>query len=65
MLGCGSITELLNTFKKANKEKKFCHKILKLVKEVEGKKPDTYKECWRWVRGLLHDFINLKKLLGD
>ena len=35
------------------------------MKDVEGKRPDSLKECWRWVRGLLHDFVNLKKLFND
>lgn len=33
----------------------------KLVLEVEGKKPEGLKSCWIWVKGLLKDFINLKK----
>lgn len=35
------------------------------MKDVEGNKPETLKDCWRWVRGLLHDFVNLKKSFND
>ena len=38
---------------------------MRLVKDVEGKKPQALKDCWRWVRGLLHDFVSLKKLLAE
>ena len=33
------------------------------MKDVEGKKPESLKDCWRWIRGLLHDFANMKKLM--
>ena len=39
--------------------------MMKLVKDVEGKKPEHLKDCWRWIRGLLQDFINLKKSNTD
>ena len=39
--------------------------MVKLVREVEGRKPDTLKECWRWIRGLLHDFVASKKSLSE
>jgi hypothetical protein len=35
------------------------------VKDVDGKKPESLKDCWRWVRGLLHDFVFLKRSFGD
>ena len=31
-----------------------------MVKEVEGK-TQSLAECWRWLKGLLIDFIQLKK----
>jgi hypothetical protein len=31
-----------------------------MVKEVEGK-TQSLAECWRWLKGLLIDFIELKK----
>eukprot|EP00347_Sterkiella_histriomuscorum_P020697 403336824 len=65
MLGCSTLQELSQFHKLAVKERKFCKKIQKLVKDVEGKKPEHLKECWRWIRGLLHDFINLKKSIAD
>ena len=60
--GVNNYSDLLLTLKKMHKEKRFCHKIAKLVKDVEGRKPDSLKDCWRWVRGLLHDFVCLKRL---
>lgn len=35
------------------------------MKDVEGKKPESLKDCWRWIRGLLHDFANMKKLMNE
>jgi hypothetical protein len=31
-----------------------------MVKEVEGK-TQSLAECWRWLKGLLIDFMELKK----
>jgi len=25
----------------------------RLVRDVEGRKPDSHKDCWKWVKGLL------------
>jgi hypothetical protein len=56
---------LIQSSKRTVKERKFCNKVIKLVRDVEGKKPENLKDAWRWIRGLLHDFVGLKKLLGD
>jgi len=65
LIGVSSIQELISTFRKIQKDRKFCSKVTRLVRDVEGKKPDSLKDCWRWIRGLLQDFINLKKMLSD
>jgi hypothetical protein len=32
---------------------------------VEGLKPDSLKDCWRWIKGLLHDFIAAKESINE
>ena len=39
--------------------------IFKMVSDVDGRKPDSYKECWRWIRTLIQDFVHLKKVSSD
>lgn len=56
----GDVKEVRDIFKKINKEKKFAQKVLGMVKEVEGK-THSIAECWKWQKGLLVDFISLKK----
>ena len=36
-----------------------------MVRDVEGRKPETLKESWRWIRGLLHDFVGTKKTINQ
>jgi len=34
-----------------------------MAQDVEGaKRPLPLADCWRWIKGLLYDFINLKKV---
>ena len=70
--------------KKTQREKKFCQKIQKMVRDVEKGEEDNNSEkgsksiqnfskdqkslpipsladCWRWLKGLLYDFISLKR----
>ena len=62
IVGCQSLAELLAHVKKANKEKKFCHRVFKLIQDVDGRKPETFKDTWRWLRTLVQDFVHLKKV---
>jgi len=64
-MGVKNVQELISAMKKAHKEKRFSNKVIRLVKDVEGKKPDSLKDCWRWIRGLLHDFVTIKKSFSD
>lgn len=43
----------------------FCNKVFKLVKDIDGKKPDNFKDCWRWLRQMINDFVQLKKVSGE
>ena len=37
-----------------------------MVRDVEGNKEHvSLSECWRWIKGLLYDFISLKKEAQD
>ncbi|CDW71310.1 UNKNOWN [Stylonychia lemnae] len=65
LMGCNTFQDLIHKQKSMAKEKKFCHKVIKLVRDVEGKKPDSLKNCWQWIKGLLQDFVNLKKSAHD
>ena len=67
--------QALNDFvRRTTREKKFCIKVQKMVKDVEcGSKIDglqgnlsqpSLADCWRWLKGLLFDFINMKKQSG-
>lgn len=62
---CNSIAELLQNVKRSYREKKFCLKIFKLVEDIEGRKPDSYKNCWRWIRQVINDFVQLKRVSLD
>ena len=56
IVSCQNLAELIQIVKRSNREKKFCSKVFKLVHDVEGKKIDSYKECWRWLRSVIQDF---------
>jgi hypothetical protein len=56
----GDDSEISSIFRKINKDGRFCAKVIGMVKEVEGK-TQSLAECWRWLKGLLIDFIELKK----
>jgi len=56
-----TIDDIPNSLKKIRKEKKFCQRITRLVKDVEGAKPENLKDAWRWIKGLLHDFVQAKE----
>jgi len=46
---------------RVNREKKFCLKVQKMVRDIENKKSNmSLADCWRWLKGLLHDFVQLK-----
>ena len=64
-MGCTSIAELISNAKRSSKEKKFCSRIFKMISDVDGRKPDSYKDCWRWIRTLIQDFVHLKKVSSD
>jgi hypothetical protein len=51
--------------KKVKKMWKFCHKVNKLVNEVEGKRVESLSECLNWIRGLLSDFCDIKNKNKD
>lgn len=36
-----------------------------MISDVDGRKPDSYKDCWRWIRTLIQDFVHLKKVSSD
>ncbi len=36
-----------------------------MVRDVEGRKVDSLKEAWRWIRNLLHDFVKFKQQLSE
>jgi hypothetical protein len=36
-----------------------------MISDVDGRKPDSYKECWRWIRTLIQDFVHLKKVSAE
>lgn len=38
----------------------FCMKLWELVQEAEGRKPDSLKDLWRWIKGLLTDYLAAK-----
>ena len=49
-------------FKQIIKESKFCNKLALMAQDVEGSKElPPLSDCWRWIKGLLYDFIQLKK----
>ena len=35
------------------------------MKDIDGKKPDNFKDCWRWLRQMINDFVQLKKVSGE
>ena len=56
-----SIEDLL---KRLSKEHKFSVKIIKLVRDTEDyeeSKSLSLADCWRWIKGLLYDFVRLKQ----
>ena len=44
---------------------KFCHKVNKIVSEVEGRKVDSLSESLKWIKGLLSDFVQLRDKLTE
>ena len=56
-LGLDKEVTIEHGVRKLRKQTKFISKLNKLVCEVEGKKPDSLGDSLRWVKGLLHDFI--------
>ncbi len=65
IVGCQSLAELLQNVKKSNKEKKFCHRVFKLIQDIDSRKPESFKDAWRWIRTLIQDFVHLKKVTQD
>ncbi len=54
---------LTDICKRAIKEHKFYLKIQKLVIDTEDKPKNqqlSLADCWRWIKGLLQDFVALK-----
>ena len=51
--------------KKVAKEKKFCVKIMKLVRDVDHMKPKSLKDCWRWIRNLLIEVVDFRRHIAD
>ena len=56
-LGLDKESDVEHGIKKLRKQSKLCNKLNRLITEVEGKKPDSLSNSLRWVKGLLHDFI--------
>ena len=51
-----------NLFKQLKKQQKFSDKVVEMSMQVEGTKtPMHLSEVWRWIKGLLYDFMALKK----
>lgn len=58
--------EIQHAFKKISTEAKFCNKVMMIAKDVEGQETaPTLADCWRWIKGLLCDFIALKNQLAQ
>ena len=38
---------------------------MKIVSDVEGKKVESLGDCLKWVKGLLKDFITLRRKVQD
>ena len=56
-----SLDDLL---KRLTKEHKFSLKVIKLVKDTEDMDKSaqpSLADCWRWLKGLLYDFVKLQK----
>ena len=64
-MGCQNLAELISNVKRSNREKRFCAKVFKLVHDVDGRRIESYKECWRWLRSVIQDFVQLKKVSGE
>ena len=49
--------------KRLAKEHKFSVKVIKLVQDTEDMdpaSPPSLADCWRWIKGLLYDFLKMK-----
>ena len=61
IFGCSTIHEVFNNIKKSQLEKKFCNKVMKIVRDIQGRDM-TIKSGWRWIRGIIQDFAKVKQI---
>ena len=64
-LGIERESDIEHGIKKLRKQQKLCSRLNRLISEVEGKKPDSLGNSLRWVKGLLHDFIQQKEKINE
>ena len=64
-LGIEKEADIEHGIKKLRKQQKLCSRLNRLISEVEGKKPDSLGNSLRWVKGLLHDFIQQKDKINE
>ena len=60
MFDVNTTQEMKKLLIRVNKEKKFCLKVQKMVKDIESSEKVSLADCWRWLKGLVHDFIQQK-----
>ena len=49
--------------KRLKKQQNFAKKVQRIVSDVEGRKVESHKECIKWIKGLLIDFMTLHEKL--